>query len=211
MSRVWVLVFAAFAGLCALAYVLFASVPTGFVPEEDQGYVLGIAAAARGRDHRAHQGGRGRRCGEIAMKTPGVADVLEISGYNVVDAVKQPFQGVAFIILDPFEERKTPETQAAGHHGAAARRVRRRSPRRASLVANAPAIPGLGSTGGFTYEIQDLDAQGVDALAEGGRELHRAGAQATGAGRRLHHVQPATCRNAISTSTASRPRRAASR
>ena len=137
--------------------------PTGFVPEEDQGYVLMIAqlpeAASIERTKAVVAEMR-----EIAMETPGVADVLEVSGYNIIDALKQPFQGMAFVILKPFEERTSPETTAQGIM-ASLRSKFAQIPGARILVANAPAIPGLGSAGGFTYQIQDLDAQGVDALA----------------------------------------------
>ena len=100
----------AFGGLCALAFLVFTAVPIGFVPEEDQGYVLAIAqlpeAASIERTKEVVATMR-----DIAMDTPGVADVLEVSGYNIVDALKQPFQGMAFVILKPFEERTTPETR----------------------------------------------------------------------------------------------------
>ncbi|MDH3595134.1 MAG: efflux RND transporter permease subunit, partial [Rhodospirillales bacterium] len=80
-------------------------------------------------------------------------------------ALQQPFQGMAFIILDPFGDRKTPETQVEALM-ATLRAEFAQIPGARILVANAPAIPGLGQTGGFTYQIQDLDAQGVDALAK---------------------------------------------
>ncbi|MDJ0894519.1 MAG: multidrug efflux RND transporter permease subunit [Alphaproteobacteria bacterium] len=163
LSKVWYLVLLGFAGLCALAYFLFTAVPTGFVPEEDQGYFLMIAQLPEGSTIARTQTVVAEMR-EIAMRTPGVADVLEVSGYNVVDALKQPFQGMAFVILKPFEERQTPETQVQGVM-AGLRAELARIPGARILVANAPAIPGLGQTGGFTYMIQDLDAQGVDALA----------------------------------------------
>ncbi|MDJ0891630.1 MAG: multidrug efflux RND transporter permease subunit [Gammaproteobacteria bacterium] len=164
MARTWQLVFVAFAGLAALAYLAFATVPTGFVPEEDQGYFLLIAqlpeAASIERTEAVVAQMR-----DIAMETPGVADVLEVSGYNIVNALQQPDQGMAFVILDPFQERKTPETQADALIANLRSRLAQ-IPGARIQVANAPAIPGLGQTGGFTYQIQDLDAQGVDALAK---------------------------------------------
>ncbi len=163
MAKVWFLVLLVFAGLCALAYFVFMAVPTGFVPEEDQGYVLFIAQLPEGASIERTKAvvAQARK---VAMDTEGVADVLEVAGYNVVDALKQPFQGMGFIILDPFEERATPETQAAGIMSSLRGKFAQ-IPGARIVVANAPAIPGLGATGGFTFQIQDLDAQGVDALA----------------------------------------------
>lgn len=169
LSKVWILVMLAFGGLCALAFLVFTAVPIGFVPEEDQGYVLAIAqlpeAASIERTKEVVATMR-----DIAMDTPGVADVLEVSGYNIVDALKQPFQGMAFVILKPFEERTTPETRATGVM-ASLRSKFAQIPGARVLVANAPSIPGLGQTGGFTYQVQDLNAQGVHALSEAVQNL----------------------------------------
>jgi hydrophobe/amphiphile efflux-1 (HAE1) family protein len=164
LSRAWVPVMLAFAGLIALTVFMFGQVPTGFVPEEDQGYVMLVAqlpdAATIERTEAVMA-----QASEMAESTPGVSDVLAVAGYNVIDALKQPYAGVGFVVLEPWEERTTPETQLkAIMHNLQARVSQ--IPGARILVANAPSIPGLGSTGGFTFEIQDLDGQGVDALGK---------------------------------------------
>jgi len=164
MSKVWPLVMLIFVGLCVLAFLGFRTIATGFVPEEDQGYVLAVVELPDASTIDRTQAVMAE-VSRLAASTPGVADVLEISGYNVIDLVKQPFAGFAFVILQPWGERKTPETQLPAIIDSLQREVAG-IPGAQALVANAPAIPGLGSTGGFTFEIQDLNALGVDALAE---------------------------------------------
>ena len=164
MARVWYLAWLVFAGLCALMVYLFISLPTGFVPEEDQGYVLAIAelpSAATIERTRAVMD----QVSEIALQTEGVADVVEVAGYNVIDSVKQPDMGFAFVVLKPWSERTSPQTQL---HAIISSLEQQMSaiPDARVMVANAPAIPGLGSTGGFTFEIQDLNDMGVAALDE---------------------------------------------
>jgi hydrophobe/amphiphile efflux-1 (HAE1) family protein len=164
LSKGWVLVMLAFVGLCVAAGYLFKHVPTGFVPEEDQGYVLMVM--------RLPEGATMERSKEVmlqasamALDTPGVEAVLEVSGYNIVDSLKQPNTGVAFIVLKPWDERKTPETRL----GAIMKHIQAKVyqiPEALIGIVNAPSIPGLGSTGGFTFEIQDLNGQGVEALAK---------------------------------------------
>ena len=102
---------------------------------------------------------------EMALKTPGVADVVEVVGYNVIDQIKQPFAGFAFVILKPWDQRKTPETRVQGIM-AGMRAKTSEIPQAVVLIANAPPIPGLGATGGFKYEIQDLNDQGIEALSK---------------------------------------------
>ena len=164
LAKVWYLVLLAFAGLCALAVVAFTTVPIGFLPEEDQGYVIVIAdlpsAATIERTDAVLA-----RVSDMARETAGVAATLEISGFNIIDSIKQPYAGVVFVILEPWGERTTPETSLR----AIMEDLQAKTaaiPGARILVSNAPSIPGLGSTGGFTFEIQDLQAQGVAALAE---------------------------------------------
>ncbi len=164
LSKVWILVLLVFFGLCAACYFAFLKTPQGFIPEEDQGYLLALVelpeAAAIERTEAVVT-----KVGELARKTPGVAATMEISGYNLIDSVKQTNAGIAFVILAPFAERTTPDLQLDGIVGHL-RRAFAEIPEARVLVANAPPIPGLGATGGFTFEIQDLDAQGVEALTE---------------------------------------------
>jgi HAE1 family hydrophobic/amphiphilic exporter-1 len=162
MAGKWYLVFAVFAGLCLLTVFLFRAIPGGFVPEEDQGYFLALVqlpdAATIERTKSVMN-----QVSEMAQKTPGVADVVEVAGYNVIDQIKQPFTGFAFVILKPWDQRKTPETRVEGIMAGMRAKVSA-IPQARVMIANAPSIPGLGATGGFKYEIQDLNDQGVEAL-----------------------------------------------
>jgi HAE1 family hydrophobic/amphiphilic exporter-1 len=164
MAGKWYLVFAVFAGLCLLTVFLFRAIPGGFVPEEDQGYFLALVqlpdAATIERTKSVMN-----QVSEMAQKTPGVADVVEVAGYNVIDQIKQPFTGFAFVILKPWDQRKTPETQVEGIMAGMRAKVSA-IPQAQVMIANAPSIPGLGATGGFKYEIQDLNDQGVEALTK---------------------------------------------
>ncbi|HHH39971.1 MAG TPA: efflux RND transporter permease subunit, partial [Sedimenticola sp.] len=164
LSRVWTLVLLAFIGLCVAMVLLFKTVPTGFVPAEDQGYIMLVAAlpeAATVERTKAVMA----QASKIALETPGVEASLEVAGYNIIDSLKQPYAGVAFIVLKPWEERKTPETQLDAIMASLQAKVAN-IPGAQVLVVNAPSIPGLGSTGGFTFEILDLNGQGVEALAK---------------------------------------------
>jgi len=164
LSRVWVLVLLAFAGLCALTVVLFEVLPTGFVPEEDQGYVFLIAQLPEGATIERTKAVMAEAT-KLASATPGISDVLEISGYNLIDSLKQPYAGVSFVILEPFDERKSPEKRLGAIMRALQQKVST-IPGARILVVNAPSIPGLGQTSGFTFELQDLNGEGVEALGE---------------------------------------------
>ncbi len=162
MAKMWYLVLAVFIGLCLLTVYWFGTITTGFVPEEDQGYFLALVQLPDAATIERTQAVM-KQVNDIALKTPGVADVVAVTGYNVIDQIKQPFAGFAFVILKPWGERKTPETQLEAIM-AAMRAKTGKIPQARVMIANAPSIPGLGATGGFKYEIQDLNDQGVEAL-----------------------------------------------
>jgi len=164
MARMWVVVFAVFAGLCLLTVFFFSVIPGGFVPDEDQGYFLAIVELPDAATIERTQAVM-KQVSDIAQKTPGVADVVEVAGYNIIDQIKQPFTGFAFVILKPWDERKKPETRLEAIMGAMRAKVSQ-IPQARVLIANAPSIPGLSATGGFKFEIQDLNDQGIDALAQ---------------------------------------------
>jgi len=164
MAAKWVLVMGVFAGLCVLTVFLFGAIPGGFVPEEDQGFLFALVELPDAATIERTQAVI-KQVNDIALQTPGVADVVAIAGYNVIDQIKQPFAGFAFVIFKPWDERKQPETRLEGIMAAMHAKVSE-IPQARVLIANAPSIPGLSATGGFKFEIQDLNDQGIDALSK---------------------------------------------
>jgi HAE1 family hydrophobic/amphiphilic exporter-1 len=168
-ARVWYLMLLAFAALCALAAYLFLTIPQGFVPDEDQGYLMTIVelpdASTIARTEAVMA-----RINEIALKVPGVWATLEVAGYNIVDAIQQPNAGIAFLILEPWDQRTTPETSATGIMATLQKEFDQIAGATV-IAANAPPIMGLSATGGFNFELQDLNNAGMKALAETTRNL----------------------------------------
>src|SRR5262249_51379508 len=109
--RLCLIVLALFAGLVGLTGFGFATSPTGFVPEQDQGYLLvNVALPNSASVQRTAE--IGKRLEEIALKTPGVKQTMTISGYSAFFQCDSSNWGTVFIILEDFDKRTTPETQA---------------------------------------------------------------------------------------------------
>ncbi len=162
--KVWPLTIAVFIGLCVVATLLLMRTPTAFVPEEDQGFFFTMVELPEGQTIARTKEVTGK-ISAIAGKLPGVAHVLEVSGYSIIDSIKQPNCGFVIVILEPWGKRTTPKTSLE----AIMTRLRKEVaviPNALTMVVNAAPIPGLGSTGGFTFEIQDLNGQGVKPLAK---------------------------------------------
>ncbi len=164
MAKNWHISMIAFLVLCFITGLLMKKIPTGFVPEEDQGYIFAVAQLPAGATIQRTMKVMDK-VSKIAQETPGVSDVIQVSGYNLMDNVKQPYAGFAFIVLKPWSERKEKETQLKAIMNAIQSKVSQ-IPEAYVMITNAPSIPGLGATGGFKFQILDLNGQGVEALSK---------------------------------------------
>jgi len=148
-----------FPALGLLAVVIVAAggimqkVPGAFVPPEDQGYFLGAvmmpdaSSLNRTMAVSAH-------LQKILEAQPAIDRTLVISGYSVLTGSIQPDAALFVAELKPWEERKNPEMSLkATMQGVMAGAGK--LPEALVMVFNPPPIPGLGSTGGFSFKLQD--------------------------------------------------------
>ena len=134
----------------------FARVPTGFLPIEDQGYLLAQRAACPTAPRWSAPRRRSTRSSTIARKTPGVAQVVTIAGVSALDnSATLANAGVAYIMLKDWSERGKGEdllslfTRLNATLGAIAEaRI---------LVLPPPPIQGIGNAGGFTMQVELRD------------------------------------------------------
>jgi len=133
--------------------LLFRHVPSAFVPTEDQGYLMGAIvlpeAASLERTMKASA-----TLDAALAKTPGVIKRLSISGFNILNRSAQPNGGMFVIALDPWDQRKTPQTSLRAIIGNIFREGSS-IPDATVVPLNPPALPGLGSFGGFSLKLQD--------------------------------------------------------
>jgi multidrug efflux pump len=146
------------AGFLWAIYHLFTVLPTSFVPNEDQGYVMAAiimpAAASLDRTQAVAE-----KVDAIFARTPGVEMRAMITGYSLLDGGFKTNAGAFFVTLKDFKERYD-TTEAAKAQNA--RAVLMNFYREAQAIDEAivipvapPPIPGIGTTGGFEFWIQD--------------------------------------------------------
>jgi multidrug efflux pump len=153
---------------------LFRTIPTSFVPMEDQGYVMAAVlmpdAASLDRTSEVVD-----RADAAFAATPGVADRSAISGFSLLDNGFKTNAGTLFVTLKPFEERySSPKHARAENARAVLMGVAKqtRSILQGLVVPIAPpAIPGIGTTGGFEFWIQDVAAGPPSRLEEVTRQF----------------------------------------
>lgn len=154
---------AVFAGGLVVTYVLYSAVPSTFLPAEDPGYFFVITQLPNGaslqRTEAVIQGTR-----KILAATPGVDSVLSISGLNFVTQATASNSAAQFVILKPWAQRGANESLA--NIIAAVRPKLARISEAMALAFNPPAINGLGTFGGFDFEIEDRTGRGSAALEQ---------------------------------------------
>jgi HAE1 family hydrophobic/amphiphilic exporter-1 len=151
--------------LCVLIGALGKRIPAGFVPEEDQGYLIANVllpdAASLERTDAVM-----KKAEAILAANPAVEGYNAITGYSIVTSAYSSNMGCFFVQLKPWEERKTAEEHASGVAAALNRAFAQQIPEASAAAFGPPAIPGLGTGAGFTMQLQDRVGKSPEYLAE---------------------------------------------
>ena len=150
--------------IVALA-LLFQVVPGGFVPEEDQGYIMAAVqlpdAASLQRTEEVMA-----KVDELLAEFDAIETYTSIAGFSMLTGTTQPNAGFVFLQLKEWDERPEVEDNASNL-------VRRLNAAFATRIVDAfafafgpPAIPGLGTGSGFTMMLQDRRGSRPEYLAE---------------------------------------------
>ena len=144
--------------------ILGKGLPGSFLPEEDQGYQFAIvqlpnAASLQRTDDVV------RKVEKIIAGTPGIQSCTTIVGYNMLSQVANTYSGFFFITLKEWSERKKPEEK----HSAIIMRLNYAMSKLTEGIGFAfspPAIPGIGTAGGFTFVLEDRSGSDLSFLSE---------------------------------------------
>jgi hydrophobe/amphiphile efflux-1 (HAE1) family protein len=161
------------AALVAALLLLFQIVPAGFVPEEDQGYVLGgfilPDAASIQRSGEVME-----KVEAIVLRLDAVESVTSIAGYSLLTGTVSPNAGFIFVQLKDWDERPDSQDHAANIvrrlNGAFAAELKQGL----AFAFGPPAIPGLGTGSGFSVLLQDRGGNAPAYLEEQVRRFSQA-------------------------------------
>jgi multidrug efflux pump len=156
-----------FAGMIALAVVMMRSIPTSFLPPEDQGYLLGavIMPDAASLDRTAEVS---QHVTDYFMKQPAVGSVTVVNGYSLLDNQNKNNAGTFFIGFKSFDERyKFANIKTQNARAVLIGAYENLSKVREGIIlpVNPPSIPGLGTTGGTEMWIQSKGDATIPQLA----------------------------------------------
>ena len=169
LARVLGLVMLVYVGLIALTGVEFHSTPTGFIPEQHQGYLITIVqlppGASLDRTEKVV-----RQVMDIALQTPGIEHIAPFVGLDATTSTVASNAGTVFTGLPSLYNHDMP--------GLTAQSVLADLRKRLSVIKDAyvltippPPVQGLGSSGGFKLMLEDRAGLGSKALAEAANKL----------------------------------------
>src|SRR5208282_5949104 len=139
--------------ILTVAILLGVRLPTAFVPEEDQGYVYVVAqlpyAASLERTDAVC-----KKIEDILKNTPGVKYYTTVEGFSLLSQVQATYNAFFFVTLKPWSERTKSDEQflaIRSHINTELAKL----PEATASAFPPPAIPGVGTSGGFTFILED--------------------------------------------------------
>ncbi len=154
-----------YVGLLGLTYFGFTIVPTGFVPEQDKGYLLVNAQLpdSASLERTLHVT---RRMEKIARAVPGVEHTVTIAGQSfLLNANGSNFASM-FVILKPFHDRHGEESGAEAIALKLRKQLFMEIEDAQIAVFGAPPVDGIGNAGGFKLMVEDLGQNTLDTLQD---------------------------------------------
>ena len=147
----------------AAAFFFGAKLPSGFLPDEDQGYVyvnlqLPNSASLERTDRAA------REIENILAKMPGVQYTTSVIGFSLLSYIQTSYNAFFFVTLKPWSERtdRSEEVQAIKQR---LNQQLSKLPQGSAISFSPPAIPGVGTSGGFTFVLEDRGGNDIPYLA----------------------------------------------
>jgi hydrophobe/amphiphile efflux-1 (HAE1) family protein len=162
LVRLAVLMLVVYGGLIALTGWQFQRAPTGFIPQQDQGYLITVIQLPPGSSL-SRTDAVVRQAAQILLKTEGIKHVVPFAGFDGATFTNAPNAGAIFSGLTPFHERAA--------KGLSAERMLAEMRTRLGAIQDAfiitippPPVRGIGNSGGFKLMVQDRRGRGLPAL-----------------------------------------------
>jgi HAE1 family hydrophobic/amphiphilic exporter-1 len=153
------------AGFFVLAGGIGRQLPTGFIADEDQGFLLmnvqlPDAASLQRTDEVT------RKIEGMLAKTKGVQGVATINGFSLLTRTSASYTAFFFVALDRWDERSAPGLSSTEIQASINRALRAEVPEAIAFAFAPPAIPGIGNAGGFSFWLQDRSGGSVELLSD---------------------------------------------
>ena len=172
-----------YGGLVYLGYRIFRVVPTGFIPVQDQGYLM-VNVQMPDASSIDRTDAVMKQLTDIAMKTPGISDAFSVSGFSILSRANSSAAGLVFMHLKPFGQRAGKANLSADAIAANLQQRFAAVEGGQAMVLLPPPVHGIGSSGGFTLQVEDRSGQATP------QELQKATDELIAAARKRPELGP---------------------
>src|ERR1700731_2773974 len=162
--RATALILVVYVGLISLTGFQLTRMPSGFIPDQDIGYLVTVIQLPAGSSL-ARTDAMVRAVNDIILKTPGIEHTSPVTGFDVTTSTVAPNAATIFLGLPSLYGKHIPGVNAATMLATVRRRLAGIKDAFV-LVINPPAVQGLGSAGGFKLMVEDRNNLGPQALAD---------------------------------------------
>ena len=150
-------------GLGAAGIFFGRLLPSGFLPDEDQGYVF-VNMQLPNAASLERTAAASRQVEDILANTPGVQYTTSVVGFSLLSFVRTSYNAFYFVTLKPWGDRKTRAEQYQEIKAHLNQQLSK-LPQGTVFSFSPPAIPGVGTSGGFQFVLEDRAGRDVQFLA----------------------------------------------
>src|SRR5207237_9725409 len=164
LIRKGAIAFIVLAGCGILAAFFSSKLPSSFLPDEDQGYMfmnlqLPSASSLQRTEATAHQ------IEDLLAATPGVESTTSVIGFSLLSLTRSSYNAFFFVTLKEWGDRQKREEQYQAIRQSVNRKLAG-LPQGIAFSFSPPAIPGVGTSGGFTFVLEDRSGKDIQFLAD---------------------------------------------
>ena len=151
--------------MCGLLAAFFgAKVPSSFLPDEDQGYMyLNLQLPSASSLQRTEAAAR--EIEDVLAKTPGVQSTASVIGFSLLSLTRSTYSAFFFVTLKEWKDRQKREEQYQFIRQSVNQRLAGLR-QGIAFSFSPPAIPGVGTSGGFSFVLEDRSGKDVNFLAD---------------------------------------------
>ena len=151
--------------ICGLMGFVYMRLPSTFVPEEDQGYFMTAVSLPEGTSMNHTQETIDKLTAAVMKEMPGLANCMSATGFDILSFGSKPSAGIVVCSLKSWGQRG-PEASINACIGTMFRLGAMVTPEAQVIAFNPPALPGLGSVGGWSLQLQDMAGHTNEELNE---------------------------------------------
>ncbi|PHO11230.1 hydrophobe/amphiphile efflux-1 family RND transporter [Malaciobacter canalis] len=157
LIKFWYIAALVYALLLGATYFAFKTLPTGFIPNEDQGTLVASVSLQAGTTLNKTEDTT-EKIVQLIKETKGVRDVISVAGFDLISGALDSSSATIFLVLEDWEQRTTKDTSIDAITNIVNQKANEQIKAASVRVFNMPSIPGLSAVGGFEVKLQNLQA-----------------------------------------------------